>query len=236
MRLDKALQSQGFGSRKDCRAAIEAGSVRVNGRAVVDADVELSTDGLVLTVGGVEWRFRERVSLALHKPAGTECSHQPTHHSSVFSLLPPHLVNRGVQAVGRLDVDTTGLLLLSDDGAFIQRLTSPKHHVPKEYVVTCAAPITDEQLATLRSGVTLKDAPEPVRAIEAARLGPETISLVIGEGKYHQVKRMIVAAGNQVSALHRRRVGGFVLPEDLARGEWRILEEAELQVLGGGLR
>lgn len=232
MRLDKALQSQGFGSRKECRASIEAGQVRVNGRVETDAERELSVDALELVVAGLKWRFRERVSLALHKPAGTECSHQPSHHTSVFSLLPTFLVNRGVQAVGRLDADTTGLLLMSDDGAFIQRLTSPKHHVPKEYLVTCAEPVGDELVAALREGVVLKDAPEPVRAIAAERVGPMTLSLELGEGKYHQVKRMIAAAGNHVTALHRRRIGAFVLPDELAPGAWMLLEDGQLERLG----
>ncbi len=231
MRLDKAVQSQGFGSRKECRAAIEAGAVSVNGRVETDPERELSIDALELVVAGVRWRFRERVYLALHKPAGTECSHQPSHHPSVFSLLPTFLVSRGVQAVGRLDADTTGLLLLSDDGAFIQRLTSPKHHVPKEYLVTCAAPVLDDLVAALREGVVLKDAPEPVRALAAERVGPMTLSLEIGEGTYHQVKRMIAAAGNHVAALHRRRIGAFVLPETLSAGAWQILEDEPLRAL-----
>jgi 16S rRNA pseudouridine516 synthase len=225
MRLDKALQSQGFGTRKGCRALVEAGAVRVNGVTASDPDAEVDVAALEFTVGDVTWRFAERVVLALHKPAGTECSRTPTHHPSVFSLLPPHLADRGVQCVGRLDADTTGLLLLSDDGALIQRLTSPRRGVTKRYLVTCAAPVTDEQLAQLRQGVTLNDAPERVQG-EAERAGERALRLTIGEGRYHQVKRMLAAAGNHVVTLHRERVGGLELPASLAPGAFTVLDAA----------
>lgn len=233
MRLDKALQSQGFGTRNGCRALVEAGAVRVNGAAALDPEAEVDVTNLELSVGGLVWRFAPRVVLALNKPPGTECSHAPTHHPSVFSLLPPHLVARGVQCVGRLDADTTGLLLLSDDGALVQRLTSPKRGVEKRYLVTCAEDVTDAQLESLHRGVTLKDAPELVRGT-AARAGPRALRLTIGEGRYHQVKRMVAAAGNHVVGLHRESVGGLELPAELTRGAWVLLDDAALASVGGG--
>lgn len=233
MRLDKALQSQGFGTRKGCRALVEQGRVQVNGVTADDPEAEVDVAGLQLTVEGLAWRYAEHVYLALHKPADVECSHAPTHHPSVFSLLPPHLVARGVQCVGRLDADTTGLLLLSDDGTFVQRLTSPKHGVTKRYLVGCAEPVTDEQLARLAAGVTLNDAPEPVRG-EAVRAGERALRLTIGEGRYHQVKRMLAAAGNHVVTLHREAVGGLELPASLAPRQWQLLDDRALERLRSG--
>lgn len=227
MQLDKALQSQGFGSRKACRLLVNRGEVRVNGVTADDPDAQVDPASLELNVAGVAWRFRERVCLALHKPVGTECSHAPSHHASVFSLLPPFLVARGVQSVGRLDADTSGLLLLTDDGTLLQQLTSPKRKVPKRYLATCAEPVTDAQLEALRSGVRLNDAPEPVGG-DAARAGERALVLTISEGKYHQVRRMIAAAGNHVTALHRDRVGALELPADLPPGQWRLLEPDDL--------
>ena len=228
MRLDKALQSQGFGTRKECRLLVNSGRVLVNGVSAASPDDEVEPDGLVLTVSGLEWAFAEQVYLALNKPADMECSHTPTHHPSVFSLLPPYLIARGVQCVGRLDADTTGLLLLSDDGTFIQKMTSPKHKVPKRYVVTCSEPVTDAQVSSLRTGVVLNDAPEPVSG-DASRAGERLLHLTISEGKYHQVKRMVAAAGNHVVSLHRDRVGAFELPSTLAPREWVRLEQTIVQ-------
>jgi 16S rRNA pseudouridine516 synthase len=223
VRLEKALQSQGFGSRKECRGLIEGGQVRVEGRLVDDPEVEVRLEGLVVEVGGVAWTCREKVYLALHKPTGVECSHTPTHHRSVFSLLPSFLVARGVQAVGRLDADTSGLLLLSDDGGFIQRHTSPKWKVPKQYEVTCAAPVTDAQLEALEKGVVLADDPAPVRA-NVSRRGDASLTLTITEGRYHQVRRMLAAVGNHVQALHRVSVGALELPKDRAPGSWWLMD------------
>jgi 16S rRNA pseudouridine516 synthase len=149
----------------------------------------------------------------------------------VLSLLPPPLRQREVQPIGRLDEDTTGLLLLTDDGALIHRLTSPKHHVPKVYEVGCKHPVSDEQLERLRSGVMLDDEPLPVRAAAAERTGDSTLALTLTEGKYHQVKRMIAAVGNRVETLHRSRFGALVLHGEPAPGRWRWVDAAERAAL-----
>ena len=133
MRLSQVLFSQGFGSRRHCAGLVAAGLVRIGGQVVDDPDADLDTEGLVFEVEGRAWPFHAQALVLLHKPAGYECSQKPRHHPSVMSLLPPPLRERGVQPIGRLDEDTTGLLLLTDDGALIHRLTSPKHHVPKVY-------------------------------------------------------------------------------------------------------
>ena len=136
-----------------------------------------------------------------------------------------------MQPVGRLDADTTGLLLLTDDGPLIHRLTSPRRHVPKVYEAECAQPLTVDQLSRLRDGVQLHDEPAPLRAAAARRLTETRLALTLTEGKYHQVKRMVAAAGNHVVALHRSHFGALALPADLAPGQWRWLAGAH-EVLG----
>ena len=141
---------------------------------------------------------------------------------------------QGVQAVGRLDQDTTGLLLLSDDGQFIHRMSSPKKHVSKVYRVTCKHPVDAKQVQNLLDGVVLDDDPKPVKAAACELIDTHVLDLTLTEGKYHQVKRMLAAVGNRVEGLHRWRIGGLVLPADLAPGEWRWLTADELELLKPG--
>ena len=198
MKLERILQNQGFGSRRQCRQLIELGEVRIGGEVVDNPGAEIATAGLVFEVEGETWTFREKTYLALYKPAGYECSHEPKHHRTVYSLLPHQLVERNVQSVGRLDLDTTGLLLFSDDGAFIHNLSSPKKHIPKVYRAELAEDGTQEQIQRLLAGVDLIDEPRPVPALSARLLAPRTLEMSIDLGKYHVVKRMIAAAGNHV--------------------------------------
>lgn len=231
MKLYRALQSQGFGSRKGCVARVRSGAVAVNGTVCDDPEAEVDPAGLQLTLDGVAWAYREKAYVLMHKPAGYECSHHPSHHPSVFSLLPPPLLQRGVQCVGRLDQDTTGLLLFSDDGQFIHRMISPRKGIAKIYRATCAEPVTDAMLEALRQGVALNDEPAPIAALACDRLDARTLRLTLAEGKYHQVKRMIAATGNRVETLHRETIGSHALSADLPPGGWRWLEPADLQQL-----
>ena len=236
MKLSQVLYSQGFGARRECEGLIASGLVTVAGRRCENPFEEFEPEGLVFAVRGEAWPYRAKALIVLNKPAGHECSQKPKHHPSVYSLLPPPLRRRDVQAVGRLDEDTTGLLLLTDDGGLIHRWTSPKHHVPKVYEIGCKHPVTDAQVQQLLAGVTLIDDPVPVRAATAEVTGafeglhPPSMAdlhglrMTLTEGKYHQVKRMVAAVGNRVEALHRSRYGALVLPADLAPGEWRWLD------------
>lgn len=228
MQLRQVLFSQGFGSRRECDALILNGQVQVRGRVVEDPGEDVATAGLVFSVQGQAWPYHAQAVLMLHKPAGYECSRKPRHHPSVLSLLPPPLRERGVQPVGRLDEDTTGLLLLTDDGALIHKLTSPKWHVPKLYRVDCADPPDAGQIERLLAGVVLHDDPRPVRAAACATAGERRLLLTLTEGKYHQVKRMLAAVGNRVQALHRTAFGALELPEDLAPGQWRWVERGAI--------
>ena len=240
-RLEDILFCQGFGTRRVCAGLIQQGHVTVNGQPVDDAGALYETEGLKFTVQGVEWPFQDLAYVLLHKPAGTECSQKPSTWPSIYTLLPAPLRQRpqkgavqGVQAVGRLDQDTTGMLLLTDDGAFIHRMSSPKKHVPKVYEVTAKHPVTQDMVDRLLAGVVLDDDPQPVRAAACAITGEHTLSLTLTEGKYHQVKRMVAAVGNRVEGLHRSRIGGLALPADLAPGQWRWLTPEELEWLKPG--
>ncbi|MGI4855543.1 MAG: pseudouridine synthase [Janthinobacterium lividum] len=228
MNLETILFTQGFGSRRQCRALISAGAVRIDAVACTDPGADFATAGLAFEVEDAAWRFRDKAYLMLHKPAAYECSRQPQHHASVFSLLPPPLLTRGVQCIGRLDQDTTGLLLLSDDGGFVHALASPKKKVPKIYIAGLRHPLDDAQLQALRTGVLLHGETQPSRAGAARARDPHTLELTIAEGKYHQVKRMVAAAGNRVETLHRQAVGALALPPDLAPGQWCWLDERQL--------
>jgi len=228
MQIERILHSQGFGSRKVCRSLIHAGRVSVAGRVLDRPGEEFATDGLDFVVDGDTWRYREKTFLMLHKPAGYECSRQTQCHSPVFALLPEALANRGVQCIGRLDQDTTGLLLLSDDGQFIHVWSSGRKRVPKVYEVTTRHPVDAALIASLLTGVQLHDEPAPIAAAGCRQTGERSLSLTITEGKYHQVKRMLAAAGNRVEALHRSRIGGLSLPDDLAPGSWRWLDGSDL--------
>jgi len=231
MRLSQILFSQGFGTRRLCAGLIYNGEVTVAGEVVDDPEAEYETAGFSFEVSGKTWPFYEKALILLNKPAGYECSQKPKHHPSVMSLLPAPLRERNVQPVGRLDEDTTGLLLLTDDGALIHKLTSPKHHVPKVYEARCKHEVTDEQLARLLAGVELREPesstptkphhkPEQVRAEGAERSDSHGLRLTLIEGKYHQVKRMVAAVGNRVEGLHRPRFGALGIPDGLKPGEW----------------
>lgn len=234
MQLERILHSQGFGTRRECRALVRAGRVSVAGRSGNDPFAEFDPAGLEIAVDGQSWPVHIPAYLMLNKPAGYECSRRPLHHPSVFSLLPPPLVKRGVQPVGRLDEDTTGLLLFSDDGRFIHALASPRRQITKVYEVGTRHPVDAAQAATLLAGVVLHDDPEPVAAAACERLGETRLRLTITAGKYHQVKRMLAAVGNRVETLRRTAVGGLPLPDDLPPGAWRWLSPADLQAIGSG--
>lgn len=238
MQLQEILFSQGFGTRRICAGLIQQGFVKVCGSLVTDPAEDFDEQGLAFDVEGAPWRFHDRAYLMLHKPAGTECSAKPSTYPSVYTLLPAPLRQRpqkggavGVQCVGRLDQDTTGLLLMTDDGQFIHKMNSPKHHVPKVYDVTTKHEFDDAFIAKLLAGVVLDDDPKPVRAAACERLGECSLSLTLTEGKYHQVKRMVAAAGNRVEGLHRSQIGVLALPPDLAPGQWRWLDESTLAAL-----
>jgi 16S rRNA pseudouridine516 synthase len=230
--LDRLLQSQGFGTRKWCRELIAAGEVQIAGAPVTDYRATPKPENLVFTLFGEDWVYREHVYVALNKPADIECSRKPSHHPGVLTLFPEQFTWRDVQPVGRLDHDTTGLLLLSDDGIFIHAQSSPKRHVPKIYLATTEDPVTDGLVERLRSGVKLHDEPAPLAATHCRALESHQLEIVLEQGKYHQVKRMLAAAGNHCRALQRTAIGRLRLEDlELEEGEWCYLDEAQLDLL-----
>ena len=228
MILEKMLQSQGFGSRKNCQNLIKNGAVQIQGEMVSDPKLKLKLDQLEFTVSGQTYQYREKVYIALNKPAGYECSHQATHHFSVFELFDQVLLERGLQCVGRLDQDTTGLLLLTDDGQFLQALTHPKKHVAKVYRMQTADAVTEEQLLNLEQGVELRNENGIFAATDVKQIAEHEMQMAIHQGVYHQVKRMLAAVGNKVEKLHRQQIGLLKL-QDLGEGEWIYLTESQIQ-------
>lgn len=216
MQLERILQRHGFGTRKGCRTLVRQGRVSIGGVVCGDPCAELATDGLAFTVDGVDWPCVEFATVLLYKPSGYECSRKPQHHPSVLELLPAPLRERGVQPIGRLDEDTTGLLLLTDDGQLNHQLSSGKRKVPKVYLATTKHPLDAELVDRLLAGALLNDEPAPVAAAAAEIVDDFHLRLTVTEGKYHQVKRMVAATG----ALHREALGGLFLPADLKPGEW----------------
>ncbi|MCL1596093.1 16S rRNA pseudouridine(516) synthase [Parasutterella secunda] len=228
MRLEQILFTQGFGTRHECKGLIVNGHVTINQTVVEDPKSDFDVNGLIFSVDGVNWPYVEKAIIAMNKPAGYECSRKPLHHPSVLSLLPAPLRNRGVQPVGRLDEDTTGLLILTDDGALIHRLTHPKKHVSKIYRVTAKHAMTQEMFRRLLEGVMLDGEREKVAADDLVQIDDHVFEMQITQGKYHQVKRMVAAVGNRVSALHRVALGNYHLPDDLTASKWRFIRREEL--------
>lgn len=218
--LADILFSQGFGTRYECKSLVESGQILVNNQLIDDPYVLFDTSDLVLTYRNENWPYYEKAVIALNKPQGYECSLKPSAHPSVMTLLPTPLRVRGVQPVGRLDVDTTGLLILTDDGHLLHRWIHPKRHVPKTYVATCRYSVSEDMLDMLMTGVVLADDPRPVKAQQATKLSDYRLSLVLTQGKYHQVKRMIAACHNRCESLHRTSFGAYTLPNELQPGHW----------------
>ncbi len=251
MQLQDILYSQGFGTRRVCAGLIQQGLVQVYdqktgqylapaGDSIASSASEYIANGLRFRVQGEDWTYHEKAYVLFNKPTGSECSQKPSMHPSIYTFLPSPLRLRpqksaiqGVQAVGRLDQDTTGMLLMSDDGQFIHRMSSPKKHVSKVYEVTTKHLLDDKQVQKLLSGVVLDDDPKPVKAAAAEMVSEYHLKLTLTEGKYHQVKRMLAAVSNRVEGLHRSQIGGLKLPDDLQPGQWRWLTEADMALMLG---
>ncbi|MFN4115976.1 MAG: pseudouridine synthase [Inhella sp.] len=229
MQLQQLLFSQGFGTRHECAGLIVNGRLRIGNDTPTDPYAEVDPEGLVFELDGVSWPYAEKALVMLHKPAGYECSLKPKHHPSVLSLLPGPLRVRGLQPVGRLDEDTTGLLLLTDDGALIHRWTHPKRKLPKVYEARLKHPMGETAVARLLAGVVLDDDPAPVKAETAELLESTLLRLSLTSGRYHQVKRMVAAVGNRVESLHRPQFGALQLPAELPPGQWRWVQAGEVQ-------
>lgn len=232
--LEKHLARLGLGSRKECRALIRMGLVEIDGELPEDPQALYDSLPPAITVNGETVDTSTKLFVMLHKPAGVECSHQPQHHASVFSLLPERWLAMDLRCVGRLDVDTTGLLLLSNQGDFVHLVESPRKGLGKTYVASLADPLSLEAQEKLRAGVELRQEKGLFRALELEMRDDGKVAITVGEGVYHQVKRMFAAVGNRVEGLHRGSIGTVSLDQGLAPGEWRFLRDEELLALGYG--
>jgi 16S rRNA pseudouridine516 synthase len=232
-RLDRLLANMGYGSRREIQALVRAGQVMLDGQPVKDADMRLPVGPELaerMSVGGARLDPPPGMALMLHKPTGVTCSHKES-GPLVYDLLPARWRARepAVSTVGRLDKDTSGLLLLTDDGDLLHRIISPRRHVAKRYVATLARPLEGHEGARFASGELMLDGED--KPLAPARLEPLSATearLTITEGRYHQVRRMFAAVGNHVEALHRDRIGGLDLPAELAPGAWRLMTAAEI--------
>ena len=229
-RLDKRICDSGRWTRSEARALIRAGRVLVDG-TVARAPEEKYPDAASITVDGAPLDCRRTRYLMLHKPAGllsaTEDRDQPT----VLDLLPPELRRLGLFPVGRLDKDTTGLLLLTNDGDFAHRVTAPKSRVPKRYLAVVDGALDESDAAALEAGITLGDGTQCLPARLERTKRADTGYVTVYEGRYHQVKRMLAALGKPVLRLHRARIGALALDPALAPGQYRELTEAERAAL-----
>jgi len=233
MRLDKLLSTVGYGSRKEVKGLLKTGAVKVDGTAVKDAKVHVNPDEQEITVHGEAVSYREFVYFMLHKPQGVISATEDSLHETVLDLLEIDDAVYDPFPVGRLDKDTEGLLLLTNDGQLAHQLLSPKKHVPKTYFAKINAPVTEEDTEAFRQGVTLDDGYVTKSAeLKILTSGVESeIELTIVEGKFHQVKRMFEARGKKVTYLKRLSMGALLLDEALDLGEYRELTEEELALL-----
>ncbi len=236
LRLDRLLANLGYGSRREVQALVRAGAVTLDGASVDDADMKVAlTPDLParLLVDNAPLDPLPGMALMLHKPLGMTCSHKEA-GPLVYDVLPERWRRRdpAISTVGRLDKETSGLLLMTDDGDLLHRIISPKRHVAKRYVATLARPLRGDEGALFASGtLLLEDEPKPLAPAVLEPLSATTARLTITEGRYHQVRRMFAAAGNHVDALHRDRIGGLDLPMDLAPGAYRIMGAAEIAAI-----
>ena len=231
-RLDRLLANLGYGSRREVTALVAQRHVELDGVVIKDAGARIAlTPDLSarMTVTGRPLDPPAPLTLIMHKPLGVVCSHKEAGRS-VYELLPLRWRARmpSLSTIGRLDKDTSGLLLITDDGAFLHQVISPRHHVAKCYVATLDRPLDGTEAEVFASGtLMLESETTPLSPALLEPLGEKLARLTITEGRYHQVRRMFAAVGNHVTALHRDRIGGLALPGDLPSGEWRILSSEE---------
>lgn len=225
-RLDKVIASQSTLSRKDAVKAIREKRVTVNGALCREGDRKIDTQVDRVTLDGTPLNYRKNVYYLLNKPAGVVSATEDREERTVIDLVPPEMRREGLFPAGRLDKDTTGLLILTDDGDFAHRMLSPKKHVDKTYVATLDREPEESVSAAFEKGITLGDG-TVCRPGQAEPLDGTRVQVVIREGKYHQVKRMFAALGYHVQALERVRIGSLELDPTLAPGELREMTAQE---------
>ena len=236
LRLDRLLSNLGYGSRREVQQLIWAGLVTLDGDVVDDSDEKIAvTRDLAarMTVDGEALDPPPGLALMMNKPLGVTCSHKEL-GPLVYALLPERWRRRepAISTVGRLDKDTSGLLLMTDDGALLHKIIAPRSNVSKRYDVTLDRPLRGDEVKLFASGeMMLEGEDKPLLPAHMEIVSEKRAFVTISEGRYHQVRRMFAAAGNHVTALHRDRVGGLALPDDLKPGEYRLLNETDLDLI-----
>ncbi|WP_215142375.1 pseudouridine synthase [Exiguobacterium qingdaonense] len=232
MRIDKLLANMGYGSRKDVKILLKQGAVRVDEALVKDAKRHVDPSSEKVTVFGEMVEYRPYIYFMMNKPAGV-ISATEDQETTVIDLIDPEYAHYDLFPVGRLDKDTTGFLLITNDGAFNHALMSPRKHVDKVYIAEVDGEMTVEDIKTFANGVDLEDGytTKPARLEILSRSGRRSvIRLTLSEGKYHQVKRMVAAVGKHVERLERVQIGDLELDETLELGAYRELTEEEIQL------
>ena len=238
LRLDRLLANMAYGSRREVQQMVRAGTVTLDGAPLRDPDRHIPVSPELserMRIEGVALDPPPGMGLMLHKPTGVTCSHKEA-GSLIYDLLPRRWVARepAISTVGRLDKDTSGLILMTDDGELLHRIISPKRHVAKRYLATLARPLEGGEADAFAAGtLMLEGEVKPLSPAVLEPLSPTTAWLTVTEGRYHQVRRMFAAVGNHVEALHRDRIGTLDLPADLEPGTFRLMTPEDVAAVFG---
>ena len=233
MRLDKFLADCGIGTRTEVKKMIRSGAITVNGKTATKADIHLNPETDTVTAFGQEVLYREFIYLMLNKPQGYISATRDGRTPTVMALVPDEYLHFEPFPVGRLDIDTEGFLLMTNDGDLAHRLLSPKKHIPKTYVAQIEKPVSQKDVETFREGVVLDDGYKtlPAELKSLSEVEPYFAEIIIHEGKFHQVKRMFESIGNKVLFLKRTKMNKLPLDEDLEPGEIREITDEEMKLI-----
>lgn len=233
MRLDKFLAENTGLTRSQANKALKQSAVTINGKVEKSGSVKVSPEDEIRFDGELLTWVEEGQYIMLYKPQGYVCSHDDGDYPTIYQFFDYPLSTK-LHSAGRLDVDTTGLVLLTDDGQWSHRITSPKHYCEKTYLVTLADPVESNYQQACEAGILLRGEKEPTKPAKLEILDDYNVNLTISEGRYHQVKRMFAALGNKVVGLHRWKIGEIELDETLEEGEYRPLSEQEINSFNKG--
>lgn len=228
-RIDKIIASQGLYSRSDVKYLVSRKRVAIDGEVVRSSSQKADPEKNVITIDGKPLTVKKQIYLMLHKPKGYVSATEDKEHQTVLALVPPEWKGRDLFPAGRLDKDTTGLMIITDDGVLAHNILSPRKHVQKVYGVELDIPVTEEMQKGFSAGVELNDG--ICKEAELVITGEKTAEVTLKEGRYHQIKRMFGCYGAKVVELHRIAMGDLYLPDDLAEGDCRELTEEELKKL-----
>lgn len=232
LRLDRMLSSQGIGSRKEIKQQLSHGNITVNGKVVKSAAVKVDTDKDIVRQGGKTITYSEYIYIMMNKPSGVISASNDPKAETVINLLPEELLRPGLFPAGRLDKDTEGFMLITDDGGFAHNILSPKRHVDKSYFAVIDGTLTDDDMSRFETGLDIGEGitsmPAQISFAESLSDGKAAYNVVIHEGKFHQIKRMFFALGREVLYLKRTAIGNLPLDDTLEPGDSRALSDEEI--------